>query len=191
VATVPSQADFMSADVKLYTTMVSIDDLNPKNEKLKPGMSAEVTILADESPREVLVIPIQSVVGNVAMGANRKCYVLDSGGEPRERDITVGMSNDKLVEVKSGLEEGDKVVLNPRSLLPEKTDMRPGTPGKARGADFEDGQKGGGKKGGGKGGPPGGGGGPPGGGPPGDGKFQQRSDVNPGNGQEPKMFKKS
>src|SRR5262249_15664944 len=48
VATVPSQADWLSADVKLYQTMVSIDDLDPRVDKLKPGMNAEVTIKADE-----------------------------------------------------------------------------------------------------------------------------------------------
>ncbi|MBI1831658.1 MAG: hypothetical protein HYR84_09435 [Planctomycetes bacterium] len=140
VATVPSQSDFLSSDVKLYTTMVSIDDLNPKNEKLKPGMSAEVTVLADETKSPVLIIPIQAVVGNVSMGANRKVYVVDERGYTEERDIVVGTSNDKLVEVKSGLAEDEKVVLNPRSLLPEKSDMKPSTPGGGkRGADFDEG----------------------------------------------------
>ena len=106
--------------------MVTIEDLS--EERLKPGMSAEVTILADQTKDEVLVIPIQAVVGNVTMGANRKCYVLDEKGHPHERDIVVGKSNDKLVEITSGIQEGDKVVLNPRPLIPEKSDMKPGTP---------------------------------------------------------------
>ena len=134
VATVASQADFMASDVKVYQTMVSMDGLV---DNLKPGMSAEVTILADESGGPVLTVPIQSVVGAISMGANRKVYVLDDKKQPKQRDIVVGMSNDQMVEVKSGLEEGDKVVLNPRPLLGEKNEMRPGTPGKARGADTE------------------------------------------------------
>ncbi len=126
VATVASQAEFFSSDVKVYQTMVSIDDLDPANETLKPGMSAEVTILADETSHPVLVIPIQAVVGNVSMKAERKCFVLDAKNIPHERDIVVGLSNDKLVEVLSGLEEGDRVVLNPRPLIPEKSDMKAG-----------------------------------------------------------------
>ena len=167
-ATVASQADFLSSDVKVYQTMVSIDDLS--GEKLQPGMSAEVTILADATPEAVLLIPIQSIIGNVAMGASRKCFVLDDQSIPQLRDIVVGKSNDKYVEIKSGLEEGEKVVLNPRPLIPEKSDMKPGIPGRGRGDEFEDGGKKGGKKGG-----PGGGGPPPGG----DGKAFQRPDALP------------
>jgi HlyD family secretion protein len=140
-ATVASQAEFFSSDVKVYQTMVSIDDLDPSQDKLNPGMSAEVTILADETPVPVLVIPIQSVVGNVTMKAERKCFVLDARGIPHERDIKVGLSNDKLVEVLEGLEEGEKIVLNPRPLIPEKSDMKVGTPGTRRGAEFDDAAK--------------------------------------------------
>jgi HlyD family secretion protein len=155
-ATVASQADFLSSDVKVYQTMVSIDDLS--GEKLNPGMSAEVTILADATEEPVLQIPIQSIVGNVAMGADRKVFVLDAAGIPQERDVVVGKSNDKTVEIRSGLTEGEKVVLNPRPLLPEKTDLKAGTPGTRRGWE---GDEGGGKKGGGKKGGPGTGGGAP------------------------------
>jgi HlyD family secretion protein len=148
VANVPSQADPFSADVKLYTTMVSVDDLDAKSEKLKPGMSAQVTILADATKKPVLVMPIQAVVGSVASGAERFCYVLDSDRVPQKRKITVGMSNDKMVEIKTGVEEGDiktgveegdEVVLNPRGLLPEKSEMKPGVPGPRRGPESEEG----------------------------------------------------
>ncbi len=144
VAAVASMAEFFSSDVKVYQTMVSIDT---EVENLKPGMSAEVSILADESSDSVLVIPIQSVVGSISMGSKRKCFVLDSDGYPKERDIVVGMSNDKVVEVRSGLEEGEKVVLNPRPLLGDKSDLKVSVPPGKRGADFEDGAGGGKKKG--------------------------------------------
>jgi multidrug efflux pump subunit AcrA (membrane-fusion protein) len=190
VATVASQAEFFSSDVKVYTTMVSIDDLDPSSEKLKPGMSAEVTILADETPDKVLIIPIQSVIGNVAMQADRKCFVLDAKGVAHERDIKVGLSNDKYVEVLEGLEEGEKIVLNPRPLIPEKSDMKPGTPGTRRGAEFDDGGKKGGKKKG-DGGFKGGGGGPGGMPPDGGGKTFQRPDAVPQNPQDRGGFKKA
>ncbi len=146
-ATVASQAEFFSSDVKVYQTMVSIDDLDA-DSVLNPGMSAEVTILADETEEPVLIIPIQSVVGNVSKGANRKCFVLDKSGYAQERDIVVGLSSDKYVEVIAGLAENEKVVLSPRLLLPEKSDLKPGIPGARRGADFDD--DGGKKKGAGK-----------------------------------------
>lgn len=139
VATVPSQSDFFSSDVKVYVTMVEIDETV---EKLKPGMSAEVTIHADESSKPVLVIPVQAVVGNITMGEQRKCFVLDENNVPHPRDIVIGMSNENLVEVKSGLQAGEKVVLNTKAVLPPDSNLKPA---KSRGgaADLEDEPKGG------------------------------------------------
>jgi hypothetical protein len=82
-------------------------------------MSAEVTILTDSLAENALTIPIQAVLGTVEMGRQRKCYVVTPTG-PQEREIVVGISNEKMVEVKEGLEEGDQVVVNPRLLLSEK-----------------------------------------------------------------------
>ncbi len=151
VAAVASQTEFFSSDVKVYQTMVSIED-TATDDKLRPGMSAEVTITADETPEPVLIVPIQAVLGNVSKGANRKCFVLDANNYPQERDIVMGKSSDKFAEVKEGLQEGDRVVLNTQPLLPQKSDLKPGVPSSRRGADADDGEgKKGKKKDGGKG----------------------------------------
>lgn len=127
VANQPSQADFFSSDVKNYPTLVTIDQ-NLGGLPLKPQMSARVTITADESSNVVLTVPIQSVFGNMEMGKKRKVYLMRDGA-PDEHDIEVGMNNDKVVEVVSGLQEGDVVVLNPGSLLAaDKSKMKPGVP---------------------------------------------------------------
>jgi multidrug resistance efflux pump len=124
VDTVAGQQDWFAADVKLYKTVVSIDE---PVEGLKPGMSAEVTIYADESPSDVLVVPVHAIVGTISLGASPHCFVVDKDGQPQRRDIVAGMSNQRLVEVKSGLNEGDKVVLNPSSLLTEEGERAPAT----------------------------------------------------------------
>src|SRR5262249_7520571 len=105
VATIASQAEFFSSDAKVYQTTASAEDLDPHSDKLKPGMSAEVTILADETNTPVPAVPIQPAVGNASMKADRKCSALDDKGIAHERDIVVGLSNDKVVEAISGLEE--------------------------------------------------------------------------------------
>jgi multidrug efflux pump subunit AcrA (membrane-fusion protein) len=115
VATVASQQDWLSSDVKVYQTMIAIDEAV---EGLKPGMSAEVTILIDDSLERVLTVPIQAIVGGPSLGKYRKCFVLTPEG-PQEREIVVGASNDKMAEIKSGLQEGDEIVINPRTLLGE------------------------------------------------------------------------
>jgi multidrug efflux pump subunit AcrA (membrane-fusion protein) len=115
VATVASQQDWFSADVKVYQTMVSIDE---PLEGLRPGMSAEVTILVDDTPEPVLAVPVEAVVGPVAAGKHREVYVLTGQG-PKRQDVLLGLTNDKMVEVKSGLKEGDQVILNPQSVMSE------------------------------------------------------------------------
>jgi multidrug efflux pump subunit AcrA (membrane-fusion protein) len=116
VATVAAQSDWMSADVKMYVTMVQLDEVP---EGLKPGMSAEVTILVDKTIDDVLIIPVQAIMGTTAMGKKRYCWVKTPTGY-EEREIEVGASNEKEAEIKSGLKEGEQVVLNYKLLEDER-----------------------------------------------------------------------
>lgn len=150
VAAVAAQADWSSSDVKLFPTVVSIDDTDVTG--LKPDYSAEVTIQVDPGEEKVLTVPIQAVVGTADMGSNRKVFVLENN-QPAEREVELGVFNDKKVEVKKGLSEGDVVVTNPKAILGDK----------ARGVREEGDPSG---RGAGKG-PTGGGGGRPSGGPSG------------------------
>jgi multidrug resistance efflux pump len=168
VATVASTQDWFASDVKVYKSTIRIRESLPG---LKPGMSAEVTIFADESEEPVMVVPVQAVLGTITMGAERKCFVVDARGQTELRDIVVGMSNERLVEVKSGLIEGDRVVQNPQPLLKEDSELKAGKP---RGKEKEDapgsaGEGGKGKQGGKDGASKDGGKGPAGKGPAGKG----------------------
>lgn len=148
VATVASQADWMSSDVKVYQTMVAIDEAV---EGLRPGMSAQVTIYTDARAEDVVAVPIQAIVGAADLGKKRKCFVMTPHG-PEEREVVIGISNETMAEVKSGLEEGEVVVLNPRVLVnpKEKVYDAPASGGKGKGKSAgEKGEKGGGEKGGG------------------------------------------
>jgi RND family efflux transporter MFP subunit len=148
VDTVASTQDWFASDVKVYKTKVAIHDKLPG---LKPGMSAEVTIFADESPEPVLIVPVQAVLGTISMGAARKCFVVEANGQPELRDIIVGMSNERVVEIKSGLQEGDQVVLNPQPLLKEDSELKAGKPRSRNEEESPKGGKDGGKGGKGKG----------------------------------------
>ncbi len=152
VAAVAAQADWSSSDVKLFPTLISIEDTDVTG--LKPDYSAEVTIQVDPGETKVLTVPLQAVVGTADMGPVRKVYVLENN-QPVEREVELGMFNDKKVEVKRGLQEGDVVVTNPKAILGDK----------ARGVREEGDPSG---RGVGKG-PTGGGAGPKGGGKPGGG----------------------
>jgi multidrug efflux pump subunit AcrA (membrane-fusion protein) len=117
VATISAQQDWLASDVKVYQTMVAIDD---PLDGLKPGMSAEVTIVVDTEQEPVLTLPLQAIIGSAELGKYRKCFVVTAGRETVEREIIIGLSNEKVAEVKSGLAEGEEVVLNPRVILGEK-----------------------------------------------------------------------
>jgi multidrug resistance efflux pump len=159
LAAVASQQDFFSSDVKVYQTMISIDESLPG---LKPGLDAVVTMYTDISHDDVLAMPLQAIMGSIESGQSRTCFVMTPKG-PVRREIKVGISNDTMAEVLEGIEEGDVVVLNPHALLNEKerqdsSNNQAKKPGAGRGGP-----------GGGRGGPGGPGGGGPGGGGPGAG----------------------
>ena len=120
VAAVASQADFFSSDVKVYQTLVTIDE---SIDGLKPDMSAEVTIQVDPPREKVVTVPVQAVVGGAEGGAKRKLYVVTPGGVA-EREVELGVFNDKMVEIRVGLAEGETVVLNPKVLLGDKAKTR-------------------------------------------------------------------
>ena len=154
-------ADWSSSDVKLFPTIISIDDTEVKG--LKPDMSAEVTVHVDQAEKKVLTVPMQAVVGGADMGPQRKVFVLVNG-KPEEREVLLGTFNDKKVEVKEGLSEGDEVVLNPKAVLGDKAKgtREEGDPsgrgaGKGMPGGAGKGKAGGGPGGGTKGGAPGGG----------------------------------
>ncbi|HET6572189.1 MAG TPA: hypothetical protein VFG68_01195 [Fimbriiglobus sp.] len=150
VAAVSSMQDWASADVKVYQTLVTIDE---PLEGLKPDMSAEVTIIVDPPKEPVLCVPLQAVAGGAEGADKRKVFVMTPDG-PKEREVVLGVFNDRMVEVKSGLAEGDEVVLNPKVLLGENAKTHePAPPAPRRGgpgAKGFKGDKGGMKAGGGK-----------------------------------------
>lgn len=97
--------------VKEYVTIVKIDDL-PSGADLKPGMTAEVKILAKQLP-DVLLVPVQAVA---ELEGQHYSYVVNGKGVER-RPVKVGENNEKYVEVREGLEEGEQVALDARARV--------------------------------------------------------------------------
>jgi multidrug resistance efflux pump len=144
VATMAAAAEWFAGDVKVYVTKVTLDG---SVEGLKPGMSAEVTITTGDPLEQVLTVPVQAIVGGPELGDNREVYVRTPKGDTEVRSVVIGLSNDTKVEIKSGLEEGDVIVLNPKVLVGDKAKTR------QPGEDKEQGKNGSGQPPNGKGGP--------------------------------------
>ena len=107
VADLPdSQAYWLNPDLKVYTTDVSIFG-DPSN-KLKPGVSAKVEIVIKDL-KDVLSVPLQAVV---PYEEGRAVYVQTEEG-PKLRKVETGLFNDTAIEIKSGLKEGEPVLLSP------------------------------------------------------------------------------
>src|SRR5271157_4595064 len=111
VAPLPDPTSFFSSDVKVYTTRVKIDNPLPG---LRPGMNAEVTILVDRK-ENVLSVPVQAIIEY--NGKDHVALRTPSGFERRE--VELGATNDKFVEVTKGVTAGAVVALNPLTLISE------------------------------------------------------------------------
>src|SRR4030042_248193 len=96
--------DWLNPALKVYATDVGIDGTH---NALKTGMTGKVTVIIDKL-QDVLYVPIQSVV---TVEDKKICYIAGSPGEKRE--VETGLFTDNFVEIKSGLAEGEKVLLNP------------------------------------------------------------------------------
>jgi len=82
----------------------------PKDlQGVRSGTFVKVTFVTGETRR--LLIPHQAVVHRSELTA---VYVADAGGTISLRQVRVGrVYGDKMIEVLSGLQEGENVVLDP------------------------------------------------------------------------------
>jgi multidrug resistance efflux pump len=121
-----SQNMWMNPDLKVYLTTVTIQGTN---DWLKPGMSAKVEIFVSRLP-DVVYVPVQAVS---AVEGKQVCY-LANGHKPEQRLVEVGEFNDEFIEIKSGLKNGDKVLLRAaETSAPEKSDDKKDQPDKEKG----------------------------------------------------------
>ena len=106
VAVVADSANsFMNPDLKVYPTTIKIDGTH---DWLRPGMSAEIEILV-RNLENVIYVPIQAVT---YFDDKRVVYVSYQGRTER-REVEVGAFSESYIEVVSGLQEGEAVLLLP------------------------------------------------------------------------------
>lgn len=85
--------------------------------ELKPGMQAKAYIKAG-SAKNVLLVPLEAVFQE---DGQNKVEVLEADGTPKVVAVELGLMNDRVAEVKSGLSEGQKVITGSTAdLLPSQ-----------------------------------------------------------------------
>jgi len=97
-----------TSGIVAYEVTISLDTYD---SRLLPGMTADATV-ETERLEDILVIPNRAVSIDRASGLP-VAYVekLDEQGQPVQTEIELGLRNDEVSEVVSGLEEGDQVVI--------------------------------------------------------------------------------
>jgi HlyD family secretion protein len=93
---------------KIYPTVISLDQ---GDEDLRPGMTVAVDIVAEEV-KGVMFVPVEALY--TKEGAIL-CRVKTAMG-PEEREVKIGRSSSSFVEITSGLEPGERVLLSREEL---------------------------------------------------------------------------
>jgi RND family efflux transporter MFP subunit len=101
-------------DTGTRAMITEVDVPNPTGEIL-PGMYAEVTLGLDQR-EQVLSVPLEAIdrAGNAT-----RVYLVDDSGAVRIVPVVLGLEDAHRVEIRSGLSEGDRVVVGQRSGLKE------------------------------------------------------------------------
>lgn len=90
---------------KVFDAFISLDGMDMAD--LRPGMGVSVTIETRRIPG-ALTVPLEAVHPS----DEGPFVLLENGGEPERRPVTLGARNKERVVVESGLDEGDRVLLN-------------------------------------------------------------------------------
>lgn len=106
-----SQDLWINRDVKVFDVTVGFD--YPEDlAQIKPGTSAKVEIVLVKLD-EVLSVPVAAVF---ARQDSYYCRRLADDGRVETVSVTTGLMNDRRVEIHSGLNDGDTVLLTPPQL---------------------------------------------------------------------------
>ncbi len=103
---------------KVYTTVIKIEE---EVQQLKPGMTALCEIHVDLL-KDVVSVPVQAVQ---QVKKETWCYV-DTGNGIERRELILGVTNEKFIEIKKGLNAGERVVLNPESFIKANSEKEAG-----------------------------------------------------------------
>jgi len=103
----------LSPTIALQNRMLVVEAEVRNNGQLRPGAFARVEIITDEH-RSALVVPPAAIVSFAGL---EKVFVVQEG-KAVEKRVTTGRRTAEWVEILSGLEPGEEVVLNPGNLQP-------------------------------------------------------------------------
>jgi multidrug efflux pump subunit AcrA (membrane-fusion protein) len=108
-------------DPNSTTVEVWVEAANPHNT-LQPGSSVSVTITAHKIPNAV-VVPMAALLTNSA--GKSHVMVVDSTSVANSQSVVTGVEQGNLVQIVSGLQPGQQVIVTGAYGLPDKTKVKP------------------------------------------------------------------
>jgi HlyD family secretion protein len=100
-----AQSAWMNPDLKVYDTDIYLDN---NSSALRTGMSCKVEIIVEQH-REATYVPVQAVL---RVGGQPTVYVVN-GKNLEPRKVEIGLDNNRMVRIISGLEPGEVVSMTP------------------------------------------------------------------------------
>jgi HlyD family secretion protein len=91
------------------------------DQNLRPGISAKVSIISETVPN-ALVVPAAAIL--TAADGSSSVMVIGSDGRANKRDVQTGIRQGDQIQIKSGLNAGERVVTTGAYGLPDKTKVR-------------------------------------------------------------------
>ena len=110
-----AQHGWLNPDLKTYRTEVHLLD---GGGMLRPGMNCRAEIIVDELD-DAVYVPLQAVV----RVDNEWVVYLAGRRQPQLRRVEIGLDNNRMVHIRSGLQGGERIVMNPplqESQRPER-----------------------------------------------------------------------
>jgi RND family efflux transporter MFP subunit len=109
-------------DVNFEThTMETEIDVDNKDLSISPGMYANA-LLHIAHADSVVTIPVEALM---LKGSQRAVYVVDAANHVHLRNVEIGLEGSRLVEVKSGLSPGDRVIIGGQEKFQENETVNP------------------------------------------------------------------
>jgi macrolide-specific efflux system membrane fusion protein len=104
-------------NVVLYNAVFEVPNAEGR---LMTQMTAQVFFI-NNAARDALLVPVTALQQR---GPQATVQVVGDDGEPRERQVTVGVTNRVQAEILDGLEEGERIVSSPRTAGGQGDDSR-------------------------------------------------------------------
>lgn len=101
-----AQSSFMNPDLKEYVTQIEIEGATPD---LRTGMTCEAEIMVARFDKATYV-PVQSVF---MVKGKPTAFISNGDGAYEERPVEIGLDNNNMLQIASGLEPGETVMMTP------------------------------------------------------------------------------